>query len=192
MIDNKIIIRISQKIRTTRLQKNMTMQQLAAKSNITKGLISRIENGRTVPSLPVFVNLLQALGIPFKTFFEDMILSEGRNYILIKRADTELIEKEGRTGFEYHHILSHTVSSCTMEVALLTIDPEAKCIPTVTDGFELKHILSGECDYMIGKEMLQLQAGDTLYFDASIPHSPVNTGNEGVLMLVVYFLFANN
>lgn len=75
MIHDETVILIAQKIRTVRLQKKLTIQQLADRAKLTKGLISKIENSRTVPSLPVFVGLIRALEIPLKDFFDDITLN---------------------------------------------------------------------------------------------------------------------
>ncbi len=138
MIDNEIVARIAQKIRTTRLQKNLTVQQLADRTRVSKALISKIENSRTIPSLPVFISLIHSLDISLKEFFNDMILTNGKEYILIKKNDYLKVEREGRDGFEYLHILSQNISMCSMEAALLTVNPGAKGRPTTSDGFEFK------------------------------------------------------
>src|ERR1044071_3889175 len=103
MVDNEVVIRIAQKIRSTRLEKNMTIQQLATRTNVSKGLLSKIENSRTVPSLPVFITLIQSLDISLKEFFRDMVLINGKDYILIKRDEYTSMEREGRSGFNYQY-----------------------------------------------------------------------------------------
>ena len=75
-----------------------------------------------------------------------------------------------------------------METVLLTLRPKAKNKPTTADGFEFKYIVSGDCDYYILDEKIQLQEGDSIYFDASKPHYPVNNTKRKVVMLVHYFL----
>src|SRR5690606_8510898 len=174
MVDNKVVIRIARKIRAMRLQRNMTIQEVASRANVTKGLVSRIENARTIPSLPVFVDLLHSLGISLKDFFDDMLITGEKNFLVIRHDKLIPVDREGRPGFRYSHIFSQTIPNCTLEVTLLSIEPGAKSLPTVTDGFEMKYMLEGECDYMIDKELISLQEGDTLYFNASTPHVPVN------------------
>src|SRR5687767_15663953 len=88
MTDNQIVSRIAQKIRDTRLEKNLTLQELANRTQVSKGLLSKIENSRTIPSLPVFVTLIQSLEISLKEFFQDMVLANGKNYLLVKKINT--------------------------------------------------------------------------------------------------------
>lgn len=188
MVNDEVVSRIAQKIRATRLKKNLTIQQLADRTNVTKGLLSKIENSRTIPSLPVFVQLIHSLDISLKEFFEDMVPNNGKSYLVIRKDQYTPIEREGRSGFNYQYILSQSISSATMEVVLLTLEPGANGRPTTSDGYEFKYIISGNCEYQINNDIIELEEGDSLYFDASIPHLPVNHSKKRVVMLVIYFI----
>jgi transcriptional regulator with XRE-family HTH domain len=188
MVNNEMVSRIAQKIRAVRLKKNLTIQQLADRTKVTKGLLSKIENSRTIPSLPVFVQIIQSLDISLKDFFEDMVLSNGKDYLLIKREQYVALEREGRTGFDYRYILSQNIPASTIEIVLLTIKPRATGRPTTTDGFEFKYLISGHCEYHFNNEVVMMEEGDSIYFDASVPHLPVNKTDENVVFLTVYFI----
>jgi transcriptional regulator with XRE-family HTH domain len=188
MLDNEVIARIAQKIRATRLKKNLTIQELADRTKVSKGLLSKIENSRTLPSLPVFVTLIQSLDISLKEFFEDMVLINGKEYLLVKKENYQAVDREGRPGFNYHYILSQNLAVSTMEAVLLTLEPGAKGRPTTTDGYEFKYMISGSCEYQINNEVVILEEGDSIYFDASIPHLPVNSSRKKAVMLVIYFI----
>jgi transcriptional regulator with XRE-family HTH domain len=185
MIDTEIVVKIGQKIKATRLEKGMTIQNLCDRTALSKGLISKIENSRTVPSMPVFISLIQALGITLKEFFEDLTYLPGKDYIHIKARDYKIINKEDRPGFHYLHIFSHSITNCNMETVILTLEPKSKKQPTVTDGLEYKYMLSGNCEYYINEEKILLEQGDSLFFDASKPHFPINNSKQKVSMLVV-------
>jgi transcriptional regulator with XRE-family HTH domain len=188
MIDNEIISRIAQKIKSIRLANRLTIQELCDRSGISKGLLSKIENSRTIPSLPVFVSLIQSLHISPKDFFEDITLLNGKYFLHIKRKEYQEIEKEKRPGFHYQHILSQNIGNSNFEAVILSIEPGTQGKQTVTDGYEFKHLLSGNCEYHIGDEVIQFEEGDSIYFDASKPHMPVNKSRNQVIMLVLYFL----
>jgi transcriptional regulator with XRE-family HTH domain len=188
MIDNEVVRRIAQKIRSTRLEKNMTIQQLATRTNVSKGLLSKIENSRTVPSLPVFITLIQSLEISLKEFFRDIVLMNGKDYMLVKRDQYTTMEREGRVGFNYQYILSQTLTTCTLEAVILHLEPGATGRPSTTDGYEFKYMISGSCEYQINNETIQLEEGDSIYFDASVPHLPINKSRRKAVMLVLYFI----
>ena len=82
-----VLIQISNKIKESRKTQKKTVQELATKARVSKGLISQIENNRTVPSLPVLMNIVLALNIDLKDFFEDISHNkEGQQKIIIKTA----------------------------------------------------------------------------------------------------------
>lgn len=188
MIDSELLPRVAKKIKALRSNKNLTLAELSKNSNVSKGLLSKIENSRTIPSLPVFLGIVNALGITLKDFFDGMDLLRGKDYLLIKKEDQQIIHKEEREGFSYRFLLSQSVPGSSMEMVLLTVQPGARSKPTITDGHEVKFILSGQCDYYINEEIIHLDEGDTLYFDASKPHMPVNRSPSPVVMLVTYYL----
>lgn len=121
-----------------------------------------------------------------------MVLINGKDYLVVKKDEYTPMNREDRPGFHYKHILSQNITNCTMEASILTLDPMAKGKPTTTDGYEFKHILSGTCEYQINDDVIRLEEGDSLYFDASVPHLPVNRSRRKVVMLVIYFLNAES
>lgn len=187
-MQDELIGRIGKRIKALRNARGLTLQLLSERAHITKGLLSKIENSRTIPSLPVFLQIVQGLEVSTQVFFEDMKLVQGKNYLLVRKADYQSIQKEDRPGFNYQTILTQNLQSTTMEVVLLSLQPRTQSHPTTTDGFEFKFIISGRCLYRIEDEELLLQEGDSLYFDASRPHHPLNPFRKQVTMLVCYFL----
>jgi len=63
---------VGKRIKEMRLSKDLKLVEVAIKSGVSKGLLSRIENGRTIPSLPVFFNIISALDENPTTFFDQM------------------------------------------------------------------------------------------------------------------------
>jgi transcriptional regulator with XRE-family HTH domain len=188
MADNEVITRIAQKIRATRLQKNLTIQQLAARMHVSKGLLSKIENSKTIPSLPVFITLLQSLDISLQEFFQDMLLTNGSEFILIKKNHFPPANKAGENGFVYQHLLSQNISHCTMEVTLVTIEPGSKGDTTISDGYEFKYLLCGRCESQINNDLVLLEEGDAIYLDASVPQTLINNSRKKVSLLAIGFM----
>ena len=67
---NDFLIGIGKRLKDIRKKNNLTINELAFKANVSNGLVSRIENGRTIPSLPVLLDLIQSLEIDASYFFE--------------------------------------------------------------------------------------------------------------------------
>lgn len=183
-----VISWIGTKIKSLRTQQNLSLKELSDHSQISKSLLSKIENNRTIPSLPVFMNILEAMDVAPKDFFEDLYINDGKHYIVVRKEDRVSMEKEGRTGFSYKSIISQSLLNLNIDIVHLTVQQNASYEATITDGYEFKFVLSGEVEYVIGKEATKLSEGDAIFFDARTPHYPKPTKEE-VQMLVIYFLF---
>ncbi len=90
-----LILLIGQNIKSKRTEKNITLEELAQRAGVTKGLISQIENNRTVPSLPVLFNLIHGLDEDIKSFFDDMHEHFNNGHVLIvRRGEEKPFQKE--------------------------------------------------------------------------------------------------
>ncbi|MFB9841306.1 helix-turn-helix domain-containing protein [Mucilaginibacter ginsenosidivorans] len=187
-MEDDILIQISNRIKERRRDKNITVQELASLANVSKGLISQIENSRTIPSLMVLIDIIKALEIDLNEFFKDIRTPGQQSPILVMRKDEyEYFEKEHTTGFSYRRILTKFVDHSTIDVVLLELEPNATRPLVETDAYEYKYILSGDIEYRFNDEKIKLQQGDSMLFDGRIPHTPVNVGDGPASMLVVYF-----
>ena len=185
---DEYLIGIGKRIKQIRKEGKKTIQEIARKAHVSNGLISKIENGRTIPSLPVLLNIIQALEIEIVHFFNGMPRSMQNSYIVCRAEGYRAIEKEDdATGFLYKHIFSKQLSSIGFETVLLEIQPKASRKKVETDAFEFKYILSGNCTYLIGDEKIELKEGDSIFFDGRIPHVPRNLEKKSCRMLVFYF-----
>jgi transcriptional regulator with XRE-family HTH domain len=188
MIDSELLPRVARKIKTLRSNKNLTLAELSKHSNVSKGLLSKIENSRTTPSLPVFLGIVNALGVSLRDFFEGMDLLQDRDYLLVKKEAQHIIKKEGTEGITHRFLMAQGISGNSIEIAVVTIGAAARNVTTTTRGFELNYIISGECDFQLNEEVIRLEEGDALYFDGAKPHLPVNPGSSPLVLLVIYFL----
>src|ERR1700761_429423 len=187
-MEEDIIIQISNRIKERRREKNITVQELAQRANVSKGLISQIENSRTIPSLMVLIEIVKALEIDLNDFFKDIRATGDGPLILIKRKNEyEHFEKEHAIGFHYQRIFTRAISHSTIDIVILELEPNATRPLVETDAFEYKYILTGEIEYQFGEERIKLSQGDSVLFDGRIPHTPINLGNQTASMLVVYF-----
>lgn len=172
---NNFLIGIGKRIKIIRKKQKLTINEVATNAGVSNGLISRIENGRTIPSLPVLLELISALKIDASTFFKDIENSQSRKYIHISKKQQQLIEKEVEAeGFTYHHIFSKSLSAIGFEAVILNITPNSKREKVVTDAWEFKYIISGSCTYYIGEDKIIVNKGDSLYFNGKTPHLPYN------------------
>ncbi|TWR29607.1 helix-turn-helix transcriptional regulator [Mucilaginibacter pallidiroseus] len=188
-MEDDILIQISNRIKERRREKNITVQELASQANVSKGLISQIENSRTIPSLIVLIDIIRALDIDLNVFFQD-IKSRERNFpLIIKRKDEyERFEKEDTEGFHYSRIFTQLIKNSTIDIVILELEPNARRPLVQTEAYEYKYIISGEIEYLFGDDSTHtLYQGDSMLFDGRISHTPRNVGKGNATMLVIYF-----
>ena len=182
-----IIIQISKRLRDIRKEKFITLQQLADEAGVTKGMISQVENSRSIPSLMVLLNLIKALQVDFNEFFKDINLQPKDSKVIFKKkAQYESFEKENAKGFYYQRLLSTTIHDYHADFVLLRLERDAEREFVSTDALEFKYLLNGNIDYIIGEETYHMEAGDSIFFDGTVLHNPYNTGKEDALRLVIY------
>src|ERR1700683_205998 len=160
-MNEELLLLIGDKIKSKRTLQNITLEQLAQKAGVSKGLISQIENNRTVPSLPVLFNIIHSLEENLPSFFEDMQDGDSKSHILVARKGEERhFTKEPVKGFTYKRILTRSIASQATDVVLLELKKKASRRQMIrTDAFECKYVLKGSVEYQIGKEMIVLHEG---------------------------------
>jgi transcriptional regulator with XRE-family HTH domain len=182
------LIGIGKRIKEIRKNGNLTISEIAIRSSVTAGLISRIENGRTIPSLPVFLKIISSLNIEVTDFFNGLPQTNGHKYIVSRKEENTIIDKEDDAiGFSYSLIFGKQLNSLGFEAILLQVHPNSKREKVITDAYEFKYMLSGECYYIIDNEEVLLKEGDAIFFDGRIPHVPENRSANTTIMLVLYF-----
>lgn len=183
-----VLTQIGRKIRNIRRASAHTIQEVANKASVSKGLISKIENGRTVPSLPVLLDIIQALDTDIPTFFEGIEYVKYDGYVHKKPKEYLPLEKEASAGYHYQSILAQSFTNLSVEISLLDIMPNAQRALVTTDGYTYLYVLKGDLIYIMGEERLTLEMGDSLFFNGKIPHKPLNETHTTASLLVVYLL----
>lgn len=187
-MEEDILIQISNRIKERRREKNITVQELAIRANVSKGLISQIENSRTIPSLIVLIDIIKALEIDLNEFFKDMRSKSDHPPVLVKRKqEYDHFEKEHADGFHYQRIFTQSISKSTVDIVILELEPDATRPLVETEAFEYKYILSGQIAYQFNDDTIILNQGDSMLFDGRISHTPKNMGDTKASMLVIYF-----
>lgn len=167
-------VAIGREVRAFRKKKNITVAELSALTNLSIGMLSKIENGNTSPSLTTLQSLANALSVPLTAFFKTY--EERREAVHTKSGEGVEIERAGtRSGHQYN-LLGHigaNNSGVIVEPYLIVLSSESDTFKTFQhDGIETIYMLEGVVGYRHGTETYRLEAGDTLFFDADAPHGP--------------------
>jgi len=169
-------IAIGREVRAHRRQHSMTVADLAERTGLSIGMLSKIENGNTSPSLTTIQLLANALSIPITSLFRSF--EESRLAVHTKADEGVELERAGTRAGHQYNLLGHigsNASGVTVEPYLITLSTKADVFPTFQhEGIETIYMLEGEVDYRHGDDVYPLKPGDTLFFDADAPHGPEN------------------
>lgn len=185
-MEGAFLLEVSKRIKEYRIEKRLTVQELADRATVSKGLISQIENGRSIPSLPVLFGIIQALEMDVSSFFDNLNINTP-NIIVRAKDQYESFTKEDAKGFLYKRIFTKNLSTATVDFVILELNKSAKREKVVTEAYEFKYIIQGECEYLINENKYLLKEGDSLFFDGRLPHLPKNVGDGKCIMLIIYF-----
>jgi len=163
---------IGREVRDFRRKLNMTVAELAKMAELSAGMLSKIENGMTSPSLATLRALSVALHVPVTAFFRRF--EEERDATFVKAGQGLQIERRGTRAGHQYQLLGHTVrKSISVEPYMITLTADSDVFPLFQhEGVEFIFMLEGEVSYRHGDRTYTLLPGDSLFFDADVPHGP--------------------
>ncbi|MCK5878253.1 MAG: cupin domain-containing protein, partial [Holophagae bacterium] len=171
-----------------RKELGLTLETLAGKTGLSKGLLSKIENFRTVPSVPVLAKVAQALDVDMGKLMEGIALQAEEEFQLIKVADRRRVERDNAQGFCYEMLGSLPTGTGVSDFYLLTVDPGARRDRVTTEGRQAVWVAEGRLVFQVDGQRVEMCTGDLLLFDGRIPHVPLNESTEPAVLFCAYLL----
>ncbi|WP_374545702.1 helix-turn-helix domain-containing protein [Rhodoblastus sp.] len=170
--ENQLEVAIGRQVHEYRVKLGMTVTDLARQAGLSAGMLSKIENGATSPSLATLQALSKALNVPVTAFFRKF--EEQRDATFVKAGQGLAIERRGTRAGHQYHLLGHSIGkSLVVEPYLVTLTETSDVFPIFQHaGQEFIYILEGEVQYRHGDKLYPMTAGDSLFFDADAPHGP--------------------
>jgi len=182
------LIKLGTVIKSRRKECGMTLQEVADRTGLTSGLLSKVENFRAIPSLPVLLKIAAALRISAAELLEGIDGNGPGRWLLVRKQERRDVERENSRGMHYQSLLDTASSGIHLQAMVLTIEPGAVRERVTTEGDQFILILQGRIDYLLDRERLTLEEGDSLFFDGNIPHVPENPSAEPAVLLAIYLL----
>lgn len=177
---------LGQAIREARKAKGMTLEQAGQAAGIGRSTLSKIENNQTKPSFDIVRRLMQALDMKTPQLF----LQSGQTGITGRRDFTAKGQGERKETPTYaHELLCNDLTSKSMLPYISRI--KARDMSDFDgwirhSGEEFMYVLSGELTFLSEHyRPLQMQAGDSLYYDAAMGHGCISTSSEDAMVLWV-------
>ena len=167
---------IGNKIKQLRTRQGLTLEELASRSELTKGFLSQLERDLTSPSIDSLSDILEALGTNLSEFFQ-----EDKNDQFVFHAEDFFVDE--RESCTVNWIVPNTQKN-QMEPILMTLYPHKKShIQTSYTGEEFGYVLKGNITIMRGGKKYKVKAHETFYMDGAKSHYLYNHGNSPAKIL---------
>lgn len=171
---------IGLRIKALRLENGLTQAELATRCELSKGFISQVESGTTVPSLETLSQLLEILGSSFNDFFntteDDLVVFKNDDYYV---SVDEALKQTTRW-------IVPTAQKYEMEPIIMTLNPGGKSIlDNPHAGEEFGYVIDGEITLKYGSKKYKLKEGETFYYRCNKTHGVENHGTKKAKLLWV-------
>lgn len=171
---------IGKKIKELRVAKGLTQEELADRSELSKGFISQLERDLTSPSIATLMDILQCLGTTVSEFFreepDEQIVFRGEDYF--EKIDSEL-------GNKTEWIIPNAQKNM-MEPIRLTLEPGGSTYRDLPhEGEEFGYVLKGSIRIHIGRRTYTAKKGESFYFTPHSEHYIEAAGTSGAVILWV-------
>ena len=178
---------IGEKLRLLRLRKKMGLVELGRHSGLSAAMLSKIERGRLVPTLPTLLRVALVFSVGLDHFFGDP--SRRPTLAVVRRRDRQRFpERQGEQQPAYwfesldYPAVDRRMNAYFVEFADVPLDRVRR---HHHPGEELLYLVAGRLLVTINGVEHRLDAGDSVYFDSSVPHSYHRQGRHTCTALVV-------
>ena len=166
--------RVAANLREHRRRRDISLDQLAQRTGVSRAGLSQIETRKTNPSIGVLWKVASGLGIPFAE-----LIGEGQDTIsVLRRNDTQVLRSADRK-FESRPLMPASGNN-QVEVYELRLAARSRYASDAHGAGtrELVIVLSGTLRMVVGDRSEELEAGDSMLFNASLAHAYENNGGS--------------
>ncbi|NJD86573.1 MAG: helix-turn-helix transcriptional regulator [Betaproteobacteria bacterium] len=177
---------IGARIAERRAELGITLERLAAATGFSKGYLSKIENSRKVPPIGSLSRIAAALRTDITQLLHTPAEAGEGGGLSVVRAGERRPVVRGGTAFGYDYVsLADNRRDKKMEPFLFTFPSQIdKYVFFEHDGEEFMFVLSGRVEWQAGSRRLVLEPGDSIYFDARLPHRGRALDGEATAVVV--------
>lgn len=179
---------IGSKIRNLRTKREMTLQDLATLTGLSKPNLSQIENNLVSPPIATLLKISSALGVAIGHFFQD---SPRETDIVVVRKDQRHGIAKGKhishIGYQYHPLAYPKINK-SMEPFVVHMEDREPDDITFNNhrGEEFLYVLEGTLEFHSGNKIVTLEEGDSIYFDSVVPHGYRGVAGTAKVLVVIH------
>ena len=166
---------IGVELRRHRNDQGLKIAEIAARCKVSQGMLSKIENGQTSPSLEMLERLC------------DYDHPGGNAQHVRAGKGHEVIRRGTKSGHTYHLLSYRQGPTKSIEPFLVTMTDQSEVFPAFQHpGTEFIYVLEGELLYRHGDVSYELRRGDSLTFDATVAHGPAALHQVPIRLLSIF------
>jgi transcriptional regulator with XRE-family HTH domain len=179
--NSQILSSLSERIHRLRQQRGLSLEELAASSDVSASFLSQLERGLGNPSFVTLTKIARALSVPIGSLFGE---EPGTNNGLVRyNRRKRLIPPNAKLVYE---LITPDLNRL-FEVASIEIPPKEgePDSPFQHDGEECVLILEGVLEFHLDREVYKLESGDSITFPGALPHWGYNPGSTTTKLIIV-------
>lgn len=171
-LDEHLARAIAARLRSERRRLGLTLHEIAERSGLSTGMVSKLENAQASPSLRTLARLAQALDAPITTFFRGFEEERDASYVRAGQG-TELARLGTRHGHRYRLLAAPKGPNRRIQPFLVELTEASEAFPLFQHaGREFLYMLGGRLTYRYGRQTYEMAPGDSLMFDGTVAHGP--------------------
>ena len=160
---------IANQIAALRKERRLTLKSLASTVGLSEAYLSRLENHKAPITVDNLGKIADALSVPLEEFFAPT--SHEPSMIITRAGKGKTARFRGPNGFQAT-LLAGQMRRKVMEAIVIVVDSTQAEIPLKShSGQEFNHITKGSCLFFYAGERYTLHEGDSVYYDAEVPHA---------------------
>jgi transcriptional regulator with XRE-family HTH domain len=196
-----VLSELVEKIKNLRSEKGFTLEQLARRSGLSKGYLSKIENELSIPTVTTLHKIAAALGVDSTYLFLSNDIPEiNKNMVYVrknqrKKVVIELPEKRKKTsakktesGIRKRWPLASQKLGRNMDPYIVEISHDHDDIYQ-HEGEEFFYIIEGKVEFSYGGKSYTFEEGDTIYIDCNVPYSAKSINEKPAKVLLVLYYY---
>jgi len=167
------------KIKNSRMQKALSLEQIANETGFAVARLKGIEDGSITPSVGDLLHIARALQIDSDSLIKEQDASINDRVTAYQKRTDDYAYETLTPGCERKHLKAFRVT--------IEAEQDHKGVGYQHEGEEFNYVLTGKVQVTVGEHRNILKAGDSLHFNSAIKHQLKNIGQETAVMIVVIY-----
>ncbi len=174
------MVEIGSKIKRRRIKLNLTQEELAARTELSKGFISQLERDLTSPSIATLMDILEVLGTDLAEFF-----SEKDDEKVVFCIDDVFVKEDEESGYSIRWLIPNAQKNALEPILVTLISGGRTQEDDPHEGEEFGYVLTGGITLVIGDRKYRVKKGESFCFKPLSVHYLKNTGKTEAKLLWV-------